>query len=128
MDNKPKKIVVGVLIKCIKTDRVFLLLRNDKVPIWSLMSGTVDEGEQPIDALKREMYEELFIKTNDIKFTKIRVEQIPDRNMEFHYFQGLTNSEFIPILDHENLNFGWFSKDKLPNPLFKGLSQKISEI
>ena len=128
MGTTPKKIVAGVLIKCIETDRVFLLFRNDKTPIWSLMSGGVDEGEEPIEALKREMFEELFVRPGNIKFKQIRIEQIPDRNMEFHYFTGLTNSEFIPILDHENLNYGWFSKDKLPTPLYRGLDQKIAEI
>jgi 8-oxo-dGTP pyrophosphatase MutT (NUDIX family) len=128
MEATPKKIVAGVLIKCIETDRVFLLLRNDKMPSWALMSGGVDEGEQPIEALKREMFEELFVRPGNIKFKQMRVEQIPERNMEFHYFEGLTNSEFIPILDHENLNYGWFSKDKLPSPLYRGLDQKIAAI
>jgi 8-oxo-dGTP pyrophosphatase MutT (NUDIX family) len=128
MEEKSKKIVVGVLIKCTTTDRVFLLFRNDKTPIWSLMSGGVDEGEQPIEALKREMFEELFVRPGNIKFKQIRIEQIPERNMEFHYFEGLTNTEFIPILDHENLAFGWFSKDELPKPLYKGLDKKIIAI
>ena len=128
MDTKPKKIVAGVLIKCVETDRVFLLLRNDKIPSWALMSGGVDEGEQPIEALKREMFEELFVRPGNVKFKQMRVEQIPERNMEFHYFEGLTNSEFIPILDHENLNFLWCDLSNLPSPLYKGLKEKIIEI
>lgn len=135
-DNTPDNITeenilrkaAGVLIKCTKTDRVFLLLRNDKTPIWSLMSGGIDEGEEPIEALKREMVEELFVRPGNIQFKPIRVEQIPERNMEFHYYQGLTNTEFIPILDHENLDAAWFSKDKLPSPLFRGLAEKIAAI
>jgi 8-oxo-dGTP pyrophosphatase MutT (NUDIX family) len=128
MGTTPKKIVAGVLIKCIETDRVFLLFRNDKVPTWALMSGGVDEGEEPLEALKREMFEELFLRPGNVQFKQMRVEQFPERNMEFHYFEGLTNSEFIPILDHENLNYGWFSKDKLPSPLYRGLDQKIAAI
>ena len=128
METKPKKIAAGVLIQCTETGRVFLLFRNDRVPIWSLMSGGVDEGETPIEALKREMFEELFVRPNVVQFKPIRVEQIPERNMEFHYFEGLTNSEFLPILDHENLDFGWFDKDKLPSPLYKGLAEKIARI
>jgi len=93
-----------------------------------LVSGNVENGENILDGLKREIYEELFIKPNDIQFKFVRVEQIPEKNREFHYYEGFTNSEFKPILDHENLNFGWFSKDKLPSPLFKGLAQKISAI
>lgn len=128
MENTPKRKAAGVLIKCIKTGNVFLLLRNDKTPRWALMSGGVDEGETPIEALKREMYEELFVRANDILFKYIRVEHIPEKNMDFYYYEGFTNTEFKPILDHENLNSGWFSKDKLPSPLYKGLSEKIANI
>jgi len=128
MGNTEKQIVGGVLIKCETTDRVFLLLRNDKTPIWSLMSGGIDEGENVIEGIKREMYEELFVKPNDIIFKKVGVEQIPNKNREFHYFEGFTNREFKPILDHENLNYGWFSKDNIPTPLYKGLANKIANI
>lgn len=137
-DNTPNNIneemtkttvqAAGVLIKCVKTGNVFLLLRNDKSPKWSLMSGGIDEGEKPIDALKREMYEELFVKANDVLFKYVRTEHIPEKNMDFHYYEGFTNTEFKPILDHENLNFGWFSKDNLPRPLYTGLAEKIEKI
>jgi 8-oxo-dGTP pyrophosphatase MutT (NUDIX family) len=128
MEEDDKKIVGGVLIKCAKTDRVFLLLRNDKVPSWALMSGGIDKGENVLEGLKREMMEELFVRPGAVEFKAMGIEHIPAKNMEFHYFEGLTNSEFKPILDSENLNYGWFSKDNLPSPLFKGLAEKIAKI
>lgn len=126
--TSPKRIVAGVLIKCTKTGNVFLLLRNDPTPCWALISGGVDEGEDPLAGLQREMFEETFIRPGIVQFKPIRIEQIPAKNMEFHYYEGFTNSEFIPILDHENLRWGWFSKDKLPTPLFRGLAEKIVAI
>lgn len=123
-----KKLVAGVLIKCSKTGRVFLLYRNDKSPIWALVSGGVDKGESPLDCLKREVREELFIHHNQITFKYMGIETFPDKNMEFYYFQGFCEEEFEPILDHENLKWGWFDKDKLPSPLYKGLADKIANI
>jgi len=123
-----KNITAGVLIKCSKTDNVFLLLRNDKTPVWALISGGIDNGENVLNGLKREIYEELFIKSDNIKFNLIHIEQIPEKNKEFHYYEGLTDFEFKPILDHENLNWGWFSKNHLPSPLYKGLAEKIKNI
>ena len=128
MEENDKKIVGGVLIKCVKTNRVFLLLRNDRTPIWSLMSGGIDKGEDVLDGIKREMYEELFVKPSNFTFKFVGVEHIPNRNMEFHYYQGFTNTEFKPILDEENLNFGWFDLTTLPSPLFNGLKEKIFDI
>jgi len=128
MEDKPKKIVAGVLIKCTETGNVFLLLRNDKVPTWALVSGGMDQGEDILQGLQREMFEELFVRPGAVQFKSIRVEQIPEKNIEFHYYEGFTNSEFKPILDHENLNWGWFSKHNLPTPLFKGLAEKIAAI
>lgn len=39
-----------------------------------------------------------------------------------------TKSEFIPKLDHENVDWGWFTKDELPSPLFPKLIDKINKI
>lgn len=128
MELDEKQIVAGVLIKCTKTGNVFLLFRNDKVPTWAMVTGGVDAGENVLAGLKREIHEELLIDANIIEFKPVGVEQIPARNREFHFYQGFTNSEFKPILDHENLNWGWFSKDKLPSPLYKGLAEKIAKI
>jgi len=123
-----KSVAAGVLIKCIKTDNIFLLLRNDKVPVWALMSGGIDKGENVMDGLKREVTEELSINPSDIVFKFVGIEHEPNNGREFHYYQGYSNKEFKPILDHENLQYGWFSKDNLPTPLRKGLAEKIAKI
>ncbi len=128
VESADKTINAGILIKCVRTNNVLLLHRNDTKRLWALVSGGVDKGENPLSAVKREIYEELMIDPNQIEITPVRVEQFPGINREFHYFQGLTNSEFKPILDHENLNWGWFPKTHLPSPLYEGLAQKIAEI
>lgn len=130
MENeiKPLKINAGVLIKCMKTGNVLLLLRNDPVPTWALVSGGIQNGEDELKGLKREIYEEMFVNPDTINYQFKRVEKFPERNMEFHYYEGFTMSEFKPILDEENLNYGWFSKKHLPSPLFRGLAEKIASI
>jgi len=121
--------VAGVLIKCTETKRVFLLHRNDPNPKWALMSGGMDAGEKPIDTLIREIGEELSINAeNLIRFEYDRKEHIPEKNRTFYYYEGFTKIEFIPTLDHENLAYGWFSKNDLPSPLYQGLKEKIARI
>ena len=123
-----KRIVAGVLIKCIKTDNIFLLLRNDEKPSWALVSGTIDKGENVLSGLKRELYEELFINPSSIDFKFVRVENIPEKNIEFHYYEGYVEKEFTPILDEENLDGRWFPINMIPSPLYKGMPEKIEKI
>jgi 8-oxo-dGTP pyrophosphatase MutT (NUDIX family) len=118
----------GVLIKCTKTDRVFLLLRNDEEPKWSLVSGMLKEDESPLTGLKREIKEELSIDPSIIKFVPVTKEFVKFKDMNFYYYEGFTSEEFTPKLDDENLKFGWFSKDDLPSPLYLGMERKINNI
>lgn len=127
-ESEGEQEVAGVLIKCLKTGRVFLLYRNDPSPKWALMSGGMDEGEKPVDTLRREIGEELQIDASMIQFEYDKTEYIVSKNRKFYYYKGFTMSEFKPTLDHENLNYGWFPKDKIPTPLYKGLLEKIARI
>jgi len=135
-DNTPnniqessKKISVGgVLVKCSKTDKILLLLRNDKKPTWSLVSGHIEKGETIIEGLKREVNEEMSIDPDIIDYKFIRTEHIKEKNLDFHYYEGLTSSEFTPTLDNENLEWNWYDKESLPTPLFKGMEDKIKDI
>jgi 8-oxo-dGTP pyrophosphatase MutT (NUDIX family) len=126
--EQPKRIVGGVLVKCTTTDRVFLLLRNDPVPKWALVSGTIEDGENVLSGLKREFYEELFVNPSIVDFKFIRVEHIPEKNIEFHYYEGFVDKEFTPILDEENLDGKWFALGELPSPLYVGMPEKLGKI
>ena len=131
--GEPKK-AAGVLIKCIETDRVLLLLRAEGTHSnkWAMVSGGIDEGEEVLTGLKREIGEEMQINADnpdtkiDFTFKKKIVNTI--KNSEFYYYEGFTNSEFMPKLDHENHDYLWCSKDELPSPLYPGLSTKIQNI
>lgn len=92
------------------------------------MSGTMEEGETPMQTLKREIVEELKINPDIIEYKKDKTERIPEKNKTFYYFEGFVNKEFNPTLDFENLDYGWFDKDDLPSPLYQGLKEKIARI
>lgn len=99
----------GVLIKASDTNRYFLMLRSTKAlhPLtWGLISGGINDGEDILDGLKREIHEECSIDVNSINFELIKEEDVRDGT--FYYYQGLTDSEFIPKLDFENLDFNCF--------------------
>ena len=124
-----KKIAAGVLVKCVSTESVFLMLRNDSVPKWSLISGGIEGSDVSIiSGLKREIAEETQINPSLIDFKFIGIENSPDNNVEFHYYEGTVEEEFIPTIDYENLEYGWFSIYNLPTPLYPGIQEKINKI
>ena len=131
MDNSKKLIAAGVLIKSTKTGKVLLLLRNDEgnePNTWALVSGGVDLGETILEGLKREVNEEMQIDPNIIQYKYMGEEESVRDNVLFHYYEGLVYEEFQPTLDYENLAWGWFKKDDLPEPLFPGIEDKIKKI
>lgn len=131
MEAKRKKTAAGVLIKCDKTDKIFLMLRSSGGiggNTWNLLAGGIEEGETPLEGLKRETQEETKINPDIIDYKFINKEFDKDRNLDFHYYTGFTKSEFIPKLDEENKDYGWFGKDELPSPLFPNLMDKINKI
>jgi 8-oxo-dGTP pyrophosphatase MutT (NUDIX family) len=126
-----RKIAAGVLIKCRETNKVLLLLRNDKAyepNTWSMVSGGIESGEEVLEGLKREVKEEISIDPNIIEYEFVGITYSKSKNLDFHYYKGFTNTEFIPKLDYENLDWGWFDKDNLPENLYPNLEGKIDKI
>lgn len=127
LNNKPMMNCAGVLIKSIDTGNILLLLRND-YPIentWSMLAGKIEIGESDLEGLKREVNEELSINPDIIKYRFMAKELNLIKNVNFSWYVGLTDKEFIPKLDEENLDYGWFNINNLPNPLYPGTLDKI---
>ena len=119
----------GVLIKALDTNRVLLILRSDKCsePFkWALVSGGINEGEDTLEGLKREVFEELGTNPDILKYEFTYTETEGD--MEFFYYEGFTEHEFSPILNEEHDDFGWFDEDNLPSPLYSKVGNKIKDI
>lgn len=132
MESDDKRIVGGVLLKAKDTGRVLLLLRNDWLDdpnLWSMITGNIDDTDDSIlDGIKREVKEETQINPEDIEFKFVEKIHVSEKNMDFHYFQGFTNTEIIPKLDEENLDYKWCDKDDLPSPLYPNTKEKIDAI
>ena len=120
---------VGVLVLCEETNKVLLLKRNvdPHKGKWSMLSGGVDKGESKMTALKREIMEEIKVNADDKINIKYQYPEIMDGG-EFYYYRGFTNNEFKCKLDEENSEYGWFSSDELPSPLYPKTKEKIEEL
>ena len=106
----------GVLIR----DNKCLILELAKYPgEWCLPGGRIDEGENSVDAFKREIKEEIDMDTfrihklinYDIFYTK--------RNKPFcAIIQYIENNESPIKLSDEHLNFKWVNENEVKNYSF----------
>ena len=113
----------GSMILCTKTNRYLFLLRDDgRHPnTWGLVGGKVESGESVLQALVREIKEEL---GGEIRGAKIHpVETYTSDNGKFVYTTFLikVDEEFVPELNSEHKGFCWVPLENLPRPLHPGV-------
>ena len=112
----------GALIFCRSTRRYLFLLRNQKrhAGSWGLVGGTVENHETPIEALRREIVEEI----GAVEFEKIiPLEKFTSNNNNFEYHTYLipVDSEFVPRLNQEHRGYAWTAVKDHPKPLHPGV-------
>ena len=120
------KTYVGVVVKC--KDKVLLCKRNAQGSfpgMWSIPAGKVEEGEETIDAAKREFFEETAIDIDNEELTFVGL--IPRHTRDGKKIKGMmyvyqfdVNEEIYPDLENaidgeEHSECGYFiSKEVLP--------------
>lgn len=119
---------VGAIIVSEGTGKVMTVLRSSSEThpnTWTFAGGKVEKDEHQIDALKRELKEEL-------QLTKIQkiipLHRYQSRSKDFIYdtFIVLVKDEFVPELNDENSGYAWTDINWLPGPLHPKTRQMIS--
>jgi ADP-ribose pyrophosphatase YjhB (NUDIX family) len=130
-----KKRYAGVLVKC--NDKVLLCKRNNhgSFPgMWSIPCGRMEEGEEPMEASKREFFEETDIPIDDAPLKYI--DSIPRYTRDGKKMKGImyvfgleVENEINPDLDNakdgeEHTEASYFRLDEIDsemcgNELFK---------
>ena len=106
----------GILI--VYEGKYLLCFRADGY--WSIPKGHVRYNEEPIDGAMRELCEETQIVLNG---TPILVELYEKQNGGYlHIFEFITSKRFMPRLNNEHLDWGYYGINELPNPLDKYLT------
>lgn len=109
-------------IKNKKENKFLLVLRDDKLNIsnpncWSLFGGGIKSGENPMEALKREISEEINIELYDIRqIDKIDVSlTVKDKSyiVTGYIFLAYTDAELNEIKVYEGQKAGYFSIDEI---------------
>lgn len=119
---------VGAIIVNESSGNVLTVLRSSRESnphTWTFAGGKVDADETEIEALTRELQEELQLK----KIKKILpLHRYQTRNKDFTYdtFIVLVNKDFVPVLNWENAGYAWTTIDCLPAPLHPKTRKMIS--
>lgn len=114
---------VGTLVYARSTKRYLFLLRNNPKhqSTWGIVGGKIDAGETVMQALHREINEEISLDFSHQKF--IPIETFTSDNERFVYYTFVTSvdEEFIPKLNHEHRGYCWVELKDHPKPLHPGV-------
>ena len=86
---------------------------------WSLLAGTVDPGEQPADAIVREIFEESAVQVRVDRVLGVVLHPVTYPNgdqCQFYniWFRCTAIGGEARVNDEESLAMGWFAPDALP--------------
>jgi 8-oxo-dGTP pyrophosphatase MutT (NUDIX family) len=119
-DENDSEDVGGVLYYC--NDNVLLCLSSNSGK-WHVPKGHIKKGEDPLAGSVREFTEETQIVLNGIpKLANVRKK---DNGGKFYLYELKGNKKFIPIINHEHKDWGYFDVNDLPNPTNDWIKETI---
>ena len=131
-----RRLAAGIIPICTKTGNILLCKRNAEGSYpnhWGLFGGTFEEVDvYPKETAKREFKEETkYCGTYDLSSSPI--DTMSNNFITFYTYVGLFNEEFVPDVDgedefsQENVDYGWFPIDRLPDNMIPDLKRAIDE-
>lgn len=120
-----KKFTASVAALIINENREVLLLDHVLRPFsnWGLPGGFINAGEQPEDAIKREIYEETGLELINAKLFQIRTLG--------QHIEIMFTAEAVGIAEvksREIHGFGWFKVNEMPENMSPAQKNLIADI
>lgn len=125
-----KTIGAGVLAIDKNTGEILLIKRSMLVPNpnkWAVVGGKKDEEDKDTrEAAVREFNEEVQPDTA-YKLSKLPFFINENKYLKFYTYLGIFDSRFVPVLNEENIDYGWFNLDDLPEDLLPACKMMFQE-
>ena len=126
-----KKIPISVLVIIYtKNKDILLLKKNNDKDMWQSVTGSLNENEKPIDAAKREVFEETGLTSDKIfdcnkqyifeiyEMWRYKYEDGVTHNTEHVFLLELEEKIDIVIDKSEHLQYEWLSRVKAAEKVF----------
>lgn len=98
-----------------------VLLLQKPTGKWTLPGGHIQKNESPLNALKRELYEETQIKLSGEP--KLLYKTLNNENGTYFIFIYETDNKIEPILDEEHISWNYYKKEDFPENIDTGLEK-----
>lgn len=104
------KFTASAAVVVVNDDREVLLLNHVLRPFgtWGLPGGFIDRGEQPEEALRREIREEVGIELDGLRLVRVRT---VGRHIEMIFSANFTGE--ARVLSREISELGWFGREEV---------------
>jgi 8-oxo-dGTP pyrophosphatase MutT (NUDIX family) len=119
---------VGTIFYAANTKRCLFLLRSGAKfsETWGMVGGKIEANETLIDALHREIQEEISFIPNIDKYIPLENFTSVDGDFKYYTYLCVVAEEFIPSLNSEHQGFCWCDITKYPKPLHPGFFNCLS--
>ena len=119
---------VGTLIYARSTNRYLFLLRNKQRQQghWGIAGGRVEAGETVVQALVREIQEEIGEDYTNRKFIPLETFTADNEKFVYYTFLVTVELEFVPQLNSEHRGYCWVELADHPKPLHPGLYRSFN--
>ncbi len=83
---------------------------------WGIPGGFLERGEQPVEALRRELREEIGAELSTVELVRVRTLRRPQQ-VEIHFLCRVRAAAEARPRSIEINRVGWFAADELPSEL-----------
>lgn len=116
----------------LRDNKILLLRRASTQRIWGkhwhCVSGSIEAGETPCEAIVREASEEIGLEINApelVSVVSLSENSLIEENKKFYsvemYFLSTSNQDPVNIEPHKHDAMDWFEITNLPHPMIPGV-------